>query len=201
MTRAAILEAAGRLYVERGFSATKLADVAGAADVSLATVKVVFGTKRSLLEAVLRARLVDDADTRPLTAREPWQQMLAEPDPRALLRRFVTLSSELHARSAALIEAVAKAGAADPELAEVARRGARKRHADMRRVTAALADRGALRDDLDQAAAADIIWALAAPSLYLQLVADRGWAPEDWAEFVAGALAAALLAPARPADQ
>jgi AcrR family transcriptional regulator len=194
-TRAAILDAAERLYVERGFGQTKLTDVAAAADVSLATVKVAFGTKKALLEEVLRARLVDDTDGRPLTRRESWREMLAESRPGVLIDRFVALSTELHQRSADLIEAVAKAGAADPELAEIARRGGEKRHADMSQVIAALEALGALRPGLDAGAAADILWALMAPSLYLQLTVDRGWSPEAWAEFVTAALRSALLDP------
>jgi AcrR family transcriptional regulator len=193
-TRAAILDAAERLYVERGFGQTKLTDVAAAADVSLATVKVAFGTKRALLEEVLRARLVDDTDGRPLTRRDSWQEMLAAPSPDLVIERFVELSADLHQRSAELIEAVAKAGAADPELAEISRRGNQRRHADMSQVIDALEAQGALRPDLDRAAASDIVWALMAPSLYLQLTADRGWSKEAWGEFVTGALRSALLA-------
>jgi AcrR family transcriptional regulator len=192
-TRAAILDAAERLFRERGFGAAKLGDVAAAADVSLATVKVAFGTKRRLLEEVLRARLVDDSDGRPLTGRGSWREMLAEPDPGRLLERFVEVATELHGRSSELIEAVAKAGAADPELAEIARRGAEKRHADMSQVVTALDERGALREGLDPARAADEVWALMAPSLYLQLTVERGWTPQAWADFATEALKDALL--------
>ncbi|MGE5408409.1 MAG: hypothetical protein ACM3NV_07335, partial [Syntrophothermus sp.] len=82
----------------------------------------------------------------------------------------------------------------DPELAEVARHAGERRHADMSEVIAALDKRGALRSGLEPSAAADILWVLMAPSLYLQLVVDRGWTPAAWAEFVRGALRSALLA-------
>jgi AcrR family transcriptional regulator len=192
-TRAAILAAAERLFRERGFVATRLADVAAEAGVSLATVKVVFGTKRKLLEEAVRARVVDDTDGRPLNERQSWREMLAESDPQRLVERVVELGRELHERSAALIEAVERADAADPELAEIARRGGEKRHADTGEFVAALAERGALREGLDPARATDEVWALMAPSLYLQLTVERGWTPRAWAEFATESLKGALL--------
>lgn len=193
-TRAAILDAAERLYVERGYGQTKLTDVAAAADVSLATVKVAFGTKRALLEEVVRASLVDDTDGRPLAERESWKEMLAEPEPERLIERLVELAAELHRGSAELIEAIVKAGGSDAELAEIAHRGSERRHANMSQVIDVLAARDALRPGLDPPAAADILWALMAPRLYLELTADRGWSEEAWAEFVTEALRSALLA-------
>jgi AcrR family transcriptional regulator len=195
-TRAAILDAAERLFRGRGYGAATLSGVASEAGVSLATVKVAYGTKRGLLEAVVRARLLDDASGRPLNQREPWQQMLAEPDPTRLIDRLVDLSAQLHERSAELIEAVTRAAATDPELVEIARRGAERRHADMQDVIVALETRSALRDGLSADRAADELWALASPSLYLQLTVERGWSPGEWAAFVADALKAALLGPA-----
>lgn len=195
-TREEILDAAEVLFRTRGFGTTKLADVADSAGVSLATVKVVFGTKRGLLEAVVRASLLDSSDGRPLTDQGDWKAMLAEPDPRRLLARLAALSARLHDGSAELIEAVTKAGSGDPELAEIARRGDERRYADASEVIGALDSRGSLRPGLDPKRATDLLWTLTAPSLYLDLVVDRGWSPEEWSEFVDGTLQSALLPPA-----
>jgi TetR/AcrR family transcriptional repressor of mexJK operon len=53
--RSAISEAATRLFLERGFSATSMDDVAAAAGVSKATLYKQFGDKRSLFETVVLA--------------------------------------------------------------------------------------------------------------------------------------------------
>jgi AcrR family transcriptional regulator len=189
-TRAAILDAAGRLYVERGYAATRLEDIARAADVAPATVKNAFGTKRALLEALVRARVVGDAADGALGERAGWKEMLAEPDPRRLLRRYVELAAASHARSAAIVEAVTHGASADPDLADLARRGAQRRHDDLAEVAAALAP---LHEELDAAAATDALWALSAPSVYRRLVEDRGWSPERWISVTTRALTAALL--------
>jgi TetR/AcrR family transcriptional regulator, regulator of autoinduction and epiphytic fitness len=192
-TRAAILDAAGRLYVERGYAATRLSDIARAAEVAPATVKNAFGTKRALLEALVRARVVGDADARALGEREAWRAMLDEPDPHRLLRRYVELAADVHSRSAALIEAVTHGASADPDVADLARRGAQKRHDDVAEVIAALCALTPLDAELDATAATDALWAFTSPTVYLGLIEDRGWTRERWISATTRAVTAALL--------
>ena len=52
-TRARIVDAAARLFVDDGYVATTIEAVADAAGVAVQTVYYVFGTKRNLLAAVL----------------------------------------------------------------------------------------------------------------------------------------------------
>jgi AcrR family transcriptional regulator len=70
-TRVAILEAARRLFVERGFDAVTVAEVAAAADVSEKTVFNHFATKEDLVLAggeERRARLIEAVRARPAGA-------------------------------------------------------------------------------------------------------------------------------------
>jgi AcrR family transcriptional regulator len=192
-TRAAIIDAAARLYVEPGYAATRLGDIARAANVAPATVKNAFGTKRALLEALVRARVVGDAAAEPLRERDAWREMLAEPDPHRLLRRFIELAAALHSRSAAIVEAVTHGASADPELADLARQGAENRHRDVAEVIAALRALTPLHEELDATAATDALWALSSPSAYRRLTEDRGWSPERWIAVTTRAATAALL--------
>jgi AcrR family transcriptional regulator len=194
-TRAAILDAAGRLYVERGYAATRLADIARVAGVATATVKNAFGTKGALLEALVRSRVVGDAAALPLGERDAWREMLAEPDPHRLLGRYVRLAADVHSRSAALIEAVEHGASADPDVVELARRGAQKRHDDLAGVIAALSALTPLHEGLDATAATDALWALTSPTVYLELTVDRGWTAERWISVTTRAVTAALLPP------
>lgn len=80
-TRQAIADAALRLFLERGFEAVSITDVAEAADVARTTVFAHFATKEALVfdrEADQRARLVSA-----ITDREPGVSI-----PRALRREF-----------------------------------------------------------------------------------------------------------------
>ncbi|MES2354207.1 MAG: TetR/AcrR family transcriptional regulator [Pseudomonadota bacterium] len=56
-TKARILEAAERLFMEHGFSATSLRLITGEAKVNLASVNYHFGSKEALIEAVFTRRL------------------------------------------------------------------------------------------------------------------------------------------------
>ena len=53
--------------------------------------------------------------------------------------------------------------------------------------------KNALRPSLDVAQAADILWTLNHPSLYLLLVDERGWTPEHYEQWLADALCSQLL--------
>ena len=70
-TRRAILTAAGRLFAERGYTATTMEAIAETADVAVETVYVRFGSKRNLLAAYLDVSVVGDDEPVPLLEREP----------------------------------------------------------------------------------------------------------------------------------
>jgi AcrR family transcriptional regulator len=63
-TRDRILDAAERLFAERGFHGVSVRDVTGAADVDVALVAYHFGNKQGLLEAVFMRRAADLNDER-----------------------------------------------------------------------------------------------------------------------------------------
>ena len=63
----------------------------------------------------------------------------------------------------------------------------------MRQNARMLADRRFLRKGVTVERAAEIMWAYTSPEFYDLLVVGRGWTPDRFGEFVASALAAALL--------
>jgi AcrR family transcriptional regulator len=68
-TRAAVLEAAARLFAERGWAGTGIRDIAQAATVSVETVYTTFGSKAHLLKATLEVAIVGDDAKVPLADR------------------------------------------------------------------------------------------------------------------------------------
>ena len=71
-SRAAILDTAERLFSERGFEATSLADIGGAAGLSRATPSYFYGSKAKLYLAVLE-RVFADREAATRRAFEPLQ--------------------------------------------------------------------------------------------------------------------------------
>lgn len=189
-TRVAVIEAADALFVSRGYGGTTLAAVAEHAGVSLATVKLVAATKGALLLEAFRARVRGDAAQ--TSERSSWQEMLAEQDSFELLRRWVALTRSAHERTAALFEVFWQAGPSEHELAKVYQQGSASRRQEFGKVIDALADRGALRPDVDADAALDIAWALNSPLMFRQFIAC-GWTPERWEGWLVQTMSSQIL--------
>jgi hypothetical protein len=65
-----------------------------------------------------------------------------------------------------------------------------------RLILESLQEKGALREGLDAERAADIVWTLNHPSVYLLFANERGWSTEDYEKWLADAFCSLVL-PAR----
>ena len=72
-------------------------------------------------------------------------------------------------------------------------RRAEQRAAGQRRIARALAGAGALRSDLRERDAADIVHAVMSPEVFRLLVTDRGWPPQRYEHWLARTLIDQLL--------
>src|SRR5215813_3256208 len=116
-TRAAILDAAQKLFEEQGYAATSMASIAKEAGVALKTVYLAFETKSGLLRALWHLRLRGDETPSPVGERDWYREVMEEPDPRRQLALNARNSRMVKARVGALME-VARSGArADPDVA------------------------------------------------------------------------------------
>src|SRR3954468_11371258 len=97
-TRTAVLEAAGRCFLEKGYAATTMKDVAAQAGVSVQTV-FGQGSKASLLLACVDRAVVGDDEESPLAQREVFRRFVEAPDrpaklaaAREMVLRYVPLT-------------------------------------------------------------------------------------------------------------
>lgn len=188
------LDVAERLFLERGYGTTTVAEIARQADVSPQSIYATFGGKRGLLKRLMDVRVAGDEDALPLLERDWYRQMLSEPDPARLLRRHAASVREILERVAPLIVVLRDAAGADPALAADYHVETReRRYVSQRAVSDELARRGMLRAGLDPDAAADILWTLSSPDCYQALVAERGWAPARFERWLGDTLIATLL--------
>src|SRR5215471_15090557 len=114
-TRMLVLEAARRLFVERGYVATSVDAIAEAAGVGRATVFASVGGKAALLKQAYDVGLVGDDESAPLVERPRSRSIRAEPDSRRYLARYAELVTEISGRIAGIYEAVRQASGADAE--------------------------------------------------------------------------------------
>lgn len=197
-TRREVVETARDLFVARGYAATSVDDIAGAAQVARRTVYAV-GGKPALLKLAYDTALAGDHEEVAVIDRPSIQRIVAEPDPVAGLHMYVDHSLAIGARAGSIHVAM-RAAAGDKQVRELYN-GYQEGRADVaRRVIAFLTGRGAPIRDPDTAA--DVLWLLIDPGLYHALVHDRGWSAERMAAWlhatVAGQLLGDTLAPDGP---
>lgn len=194
-TRADVISAARRLFVERGYPATTIEAIADAAATPLATVYRLFGAKRGILSAVLDVAFGGDDEPIAFQDRPAVKAALAEPDPGRLLDAFAHVCRELLERSGPIQHALASAATVDEEAADMLAITRRQRHVGQSRIVSALADRGALAEGLTETAAADSAYTLMSPEVHRILTIERGWRPDEYQRWLAAALRALLLPP------
>jgi AcrR family transcriptional regulator len=190
LTRAAVTDAAKRLFLRDGFAATTVAAVAADARVSVETIYKGFGGKPGLVRAICENELAGGEQRTRLP--------LTEADPRAIIRGWGSLSAEVAPRVAPILLLLRAAAASDPVMAELQAEMDTGRLRRMTRNASHLAEAGHLRDGITVQHAAEILWAYTSPELYEMLVLARGWPLKRYGDFIADAVTVALLPPAAP---
>jgi AcrR family transcriptional regulator len=193
-TRAAVIAAAGRLFVEHGYASTSIDEIAVAAGVSRATVFTSVGGKATLLKTALDVAIVGDDEPVPLPERPRSKAIRAEPDPRKYLALYAGMVTEMDGRMAGIHEALRGAAGVDPEARALWESQLAQHRQGAANVIADLMRKGELKKGLDPAAAADIVWLLG-PGTYNMLVHRRGWSPERFQAWLTETYIAQLLPP------
>jgi TetR/AcrR family transcriptional regulator, regulator of autoinduction and epiphytic fitness len=192
-TRRRIFEAAEELFTRDGYVTTTLAAIAERAGVAVQTVYASAKSKRDILKGILDLAISGEDEQVPVQASSRWHEIEAEPDPRTKLRRLARLHREICVREAPAFAIMADAAGSDPEIRALTLEMADQRYQDHHRLAKALHQTGQMRPDLSPRRAADIIWALANERTYIALVRDRRWSTEDYEDWLADQLIAALL--------
>jgi AcrR family transcriptional regulator len=190
--RTAILGAFRDLLVRDGYRSATIRAVAEHAGVSPETVYKAFGGKPGLVKALWDVTLAGDDEPLTMAQRPALQEVWRTPDPHAKLRLYAAFVRGVHERLAFLFTLLTQAG---PEAAEVLADSEAERLAGVTALVTHLLDQGALvARGAGTAQIADACWALTGPQLYTQLTVGRGWAPAEYQDWLAGILAATLLA-------
>ncbi len=196
-TQRRILDAAHRLLLEQGYTATTMAAVAAAAGVSTQTVYKTFGTKPAMVKRLYDVTLVGDDKPVPFAERPEALALRAETDARRLLAGYARLGRGLVERLGPLLRVlVGGARAGDLELREFVDTINAERLIGSTQIVAHLAGMGALRPGLSEERARDAIWMLNSVEVWSLLTEQRGWSGKEYADWVGQAMADAVLAPA-----
>jgi AcrR family transcriptional regulator len=186
-TRRDILLAARRLFGERGYAGTSMAEIAAAADVAVPTIYASVGSKRELVLALVDV-IDEEAGLGELAPR-----LVEASEPRELVAVGVRLTRQIHERCEDLIDAIASAATVEPDAAAALQEGFRRHREGFAGAARRLAGMGALRPGTTAEHAAAVMSVMTWRDVYVQLTREYGWSFDDCERWMVETLCAQLL--------
>jgi AcrR family transcriptional regulator len=122
-TEAQLIGAASVLFLDQGYVATTLAQIAERAGVAARTVYVRFGTKAALFSRVVDQALAGDAEPIDTAHRPRTRDAMTAPTLAERIEALADVSVGIAERAGPLFEVAAQSEGLEPELAEAARAG------------------------------------------------------------------------------
>jgi len=189
-----VIDAASRLFVERGYATTTMRAIAAAAGVSIPTVELLFGTKAQLLHVVLDVAIAGDDEPIPMLSRAWADDAQSQDDVGGFLSAVAEVLWEAQLRSAGIMLAAYEAATADPDIHLLVADRELQRERTAGWIVDGVLGRASLRVGLDRAAAIETVWMLMDPVVFGRLTRHRGWSPERYATWFADSVAQLLVA-------
>ncbi|NMO51180.1 TetR/AcrR family transcriptional regulator [Actinoplanes sp. TBRC 11911] len=187
LTRRAIVDAARRLFAERGFFATRVDEIAAEARVSPATVYAVSGGKQGLM-----GTLIDEWTRAPIIA-EYEERFARLEDPAEILRTLSFMTRTMRQDWGDVMRLALATAPHDQAVAADFALGTKRYRDGVGLVARRLADLGALATDVDADEAADVLWYYFGYASLFTLVDDNHWTYDRAERWLARAASDALL--------
>lgn len=197
-TRQRIRDAAVELFLQHGFVATTMKQVAARAGVAERTVYTAYATKADLFRDAVDVALVGDELPVPVLDRDEMRAAMAERDGRRSLEQVVAYNVAIGERAHDLVMVGELSSGADQDMRRFSQDGSRAMAAGLGVLATALADHGSLRSDVDVDRAADILFFYLSPYTHHVLRRLRGWTVEELSDWILDALVRELLPSERP---
>jgi AcrR family transcriptional regulator len=188
-----ILDAAEKLFAERGYAASTIEAIAAEAEVAVDTVYASFGSKRSVLKSLLGVRVGGDEARVELLDRPGPQAVRRETDQRRQLAAFARDLTQIIERAGPVDGIVRGAAAVDADIASFRVEAQEGRYRNMQQLVSWLAANGPLKAGLTEDDAAAIVWTMASPEVHHLLRVVRGWTPERYTAWLGDSLTRILL--------
>jgi AcrR family transcriptional regulator len=180
-TRGALMDAASRLFVTRGWAATGMRDVADEAGVATETVYSHFASKRALLQAVIDVAVVGDEQPLALADRDEFAA-LGRGRRSERIAAAAAVVRAVHERTAGFAMVLREAAPSDEQIAELLQATRGRQRQDIAAGVALIVGRATTAVETDE------LWALLSPELYILLVSEAGWTPAAYESWVATTL-------------
>lgn len=184
-----IIDAAMALFLEDGYVATTMDDIAERAGVARRTIYNQFGSKAALLLAAINDRVVGAGERSPVSDQEAIREM---EDPHQMIEAFIRVHVGVAERSLPLLRITFEAAAVDGEVAKQYERNEEYRYQAQQVLIDALNDKGFLRSDVSLSYLRRGFWLLAGPQLLITAT-QAGWNIETYARWVKDTVTGLLI--------
>jgi len=192
-TRKLITESARILFIERGYAGTTIESIAQASAVSTETVYAIFQKKRNILSHLLDIAVGGDELSVRLLDRPDPQGVLHEVDPSNQVKLFSQGITEILFRAAPVFEILRSAAKSDDEIAELVKNRLKGRMENMKVFVQHIDKNHGLRDGLNVQSAADLVWTITSPEVFLLLTRDQNYSVEQFANWLESTLGRLLI--------
>ncbi len=181
--RLRIIEAARDLFLELGFGATSIEQVAKSAEVSVQTIYAAFKGKAGLLAAAIDVAVAGDDSDELLREREDQSWIAQQTDPVEWLRLAAEQMRLVNERVAGLLHLLESVAGSDPALAELAEVLAERRREDCV-VALGMSPLDPESAGMTPHEAAEVLALFGGPSIWVELVVRREWTPERFEQWI-----------------
>jgi AcrR family transcriptional regulator len=193
-TRRHILEAARKLFMERGYAGATAEAIAAEAGVSAQTIYAIFKNKKRLLVGLMNVSPTTGLeDHTPMVERAKVQAVSQEHDQRRQLQMFAEVVSQNLDQVAVVSEIMTEAAKVEPDFDRILQKLNKQRLEHMTFAVQQIAANGPFQEKIDETYARDTVWTLTSPEVFLLLTRDRGWSKERYAGWLADILIKVLL--------
>jgi TetR/AcrR family transcriptional regulator, regulator of autoinduction and epiphytic fitness len=193
-TRRHILEAARKLFIERGYAGATAEAIAAEAGVSAQTIYAIFKNKKKILVSLMNVSPATGVeDHTPMSERANVQAVAQERDQRRQLQMFAQVVAGNLNQVADVFEVITEGAKIEPDFERIVQKLNKQRLENMTFAVQQFASHGPFRDGISFEYARDTVWTLTSGEVFLLLTRDRGWSKENYAEWLADMLIRALL--------
>jgi TetR/AcrR family transcriptional regulator of autoinduction and epiphytic fitness len=192
-TRLQIVEAARRLFIERGYAGATMEAIAQEAGVAVETVYASFGNKRTILSKLIDISIVGDDEPVPLLQRQGPLTVLHGTNQRRQIELFVNDIYEIMSRMSLIFDIMRVASKTEPDIAEMFQNILNTRFQGMRTFVSALMKNGSLREGLPPDDAAEMVWLLTSGEVYILFIENRGWTEDKYKQKMVDTITRLLL--------
>jgi AcrR family transcriptional regulator len=183
-TRERILDSARQVILREGFADATIQAIAKEARVAPPTVYAVFGSKRGILHGLLE-RAAFSTEYENLV-----REAVKSDDPATRLRYAAKIARRIHDSLRSESEVLRGASVVAPDFVRERERTRYERQGGLVKL---LREKRALRPEVTETAAHDILWTLTSQDIHRRLVVDRKWSSDRYEQWLGDTLVLTLL--------